>query len=65
MTNLIKELKNIQNKIRELRDADEHKCPYDENQKGNINNPDAICTCSKYDCVIDELNEIELLINKT
>jgi hypothetical protein len=48
-------IEDIQDLVRGLRDSDSHICPADQVE----GEP---CTCSGYDEVIDELDELKLLI---
>ena len=54
-----KELEDIIEDIRELRDADYHVCPHSEWQsKGEPNTTDDIeCTCNHFDHVIDKVRK--------
>ena len=56
-----KQLEDIIEDIRELRDADFHVCPHSEWQsKGEPDTTDDIeCTCNRFDTVIDKVEELK------
>jgi len=55
-----KELENIIQDIRELRDSDFHVCKYSEWQaKGEPDtDEDTTCSCGEFDAVIDKVREL-------
>lgn len=63
MKNLKKMILDVQQDVINLRDADEHVCPYDQWQEyGDHANDPPACTCNNYDKVIDDLDDILKLL---
>lgn len=52
---------DIVKSLQQLRDSDTHVCPYDEWQKSDETGEEPICSCLKYDELIDKVQAL----NKT